>query len=164
MIARAMPVVALLLMAMPSLASAQRDTATVARDSSAAHALSCPASGTTLRAWTNGGDSATAPTTGAARRALASSVPLDTTFRLAIADRTWSRDNVDAGVALGAGGTAGARNAPWHACAGASAHLGTVTATLHQVNGTIHLRADPGALDSIGRSHGSTPPAGSPRR
>ena len=158
-------------MVAPMVASAQRDTSIVARDTSGAGALACPASGTMLRAWASGGrDSAAAPAPFLTLGARAPTAPRDTTIRLAIADRSWTRNDVDAGVALGAGGTVAGRNAfaatgaPWHACAGASVHLGTVTASLHQVNGTIHLRADPGALDSIGRSHGSTPSAGSPRR
>ena len=90
---------------------------------------------------------------------------IDTVITLNITDRTWQRDSVSAGVSLGAAGTAGARRAPWHACAGATVTLGRVTATLHDVHGQIHLKADPAPLDAIGGTarSGTTPPA-PPRR
>jgi hypothetical protein len=84
---------------------------------------------------------------------------LDTVITLNISDRTWQRDSLSAGVSLGVAGTAGARRAPWHACAGAAVTLGRVTATLHNVHGQIRLKADPTALDAIGGGSGSTPPA-----
>lgn len=111
---------------------------------------------------------ATTPATGvtdsAGARGPRTTAVIDTTITLAIADRGWQREQVDAGVALGAAGTAGPGRAPWHACAGASAHLGRVTARLSEVFGTIHLKADPRALDAIGHAARLTPPAGPPRR
>lgn len=128
---------------------------------SAPRPLSC-GPGTTLRVWTGRGASAS-DTAGAPARA--PSAPrtggVDTVITLAIADRTWTRDSLHAGVALGASSMAGARGAPWRACAGATTHLGRVTARLHHVYGTIRLLVSPGALESIGRA---TPPAGPPRR
>jgi hypothetical protein len=85
---------------------------------------------------------------GAGATARSSSV-LDTTIVLRIADRTWTRDSVDAGVALGAAGMAGARSAPWNVCTGATVSLGRVTASLHGVYGQIHLRIDPSALSAL---------------
>ncbi|NUR36027.1 MAG: hypothetical protein HOQ30_18695 [Gemmatimonadaceae bacterium] len=128
-------------------------------------ALSCPASGVMARPWSRPGtaDSTTrqplaTPATGARSGAI------DTVITLDIRDRTWQRDNFTAGVALGVAGTAGTRGAPWHACAGATAAFGRITATLHNVHGQIHLKADPSVLDSIGRTtRGITPPA-PPRR
>ena len=142
-------------------AHAQRDSATTpAAADSSDHRLACAASGTTLRAWGPG-----AAATGVASSPRAT---LDTTIVLAITDRTWTRSDVDAGVALGVAGTAGAHASRWRACAGASAHLGTVTARLRQVHGTIRLHADPGALGSRSRTPGDTssrtPPAVPPRR
>ena len=128
-------------------------------------ALSCPASGVMARLWARPGtaDSTTrqplaTPATGARSGAI------DTVITLDIRDRTWQRDNFTAGVALGVAGTVGTRGAPWHACAGATAAFGRITATLHNVHGQIHLKADPSVLDSIGRTtRGITPPA-PPRR
>ncbi|MDB4885999.1 MAG: hypothetical protein JWN79_1437 [Gemmatimonadetes bacterium] len=140
-------------------ARAQRDPVTTRADSGG-HRLACAESGTTLRAW--------GPGTAGAGPAASPRASLDTTIVLAIADRSWTRSDVDAGVALGVSGTAGAHASPWRACAGVSAHLGTVTARLHQVHGTIRLHADPGALRSIARAPGdslrTTPPAVPPRR
>ena len=76
---------------------------------------------------------------------------LDTIITLNITDRTWQRDSLSAGVSLGAAGQAGAQHGRWHACAGATATLGRITATLRNVHGQIHLRADPGALDGFQR-------------
>jgi hypothetical protein len=144
-------------------ASAQRpDSSARLADSSDAR-LACASSGLTARAWTSLSDSAGAPRV-AQPASSQRHGSLDTTIVLSIADRGWQRDNVDAGVALGGAGTAGSVNAPWHACAGATVHLGRVTAQLHNVAGSIHLRADLSALDSIGRTRSSTPPAGPPRR
>jgi hypothetical protein len=89
---------------------------------------------------------------------------IDTVITLDITDRTWTRDSVTAGVAIGAAGAAGARRAPWLACVGASVGLARVTATLRNVHGQIHFRADPSVLERIGSMSGSTPPAGPPRR
>jgi hypothetical protein len=140
-------------------AAAQRDSVPASGADSSDHRLSCAQSGTTLRAWGPG-----LPAIGTA----SSRTGLDTTIVLAIADRSWTRTDVDAGVALGVSGTAGAHASPWRACAGASAHLGTVTARLHQVHGTIRLHADPGALASRvgapGDSSSRTPPVVPPRR
>jgi hypothetical protein len=87
---------------------------------------------------------------------------IDTVITLNVGDRRWQRDSVSVGVAFGASGTAGARGAPWRACVGVSALLGHVTANLHNVRGRIHLKVDPAALDSIGRT--ATSPAVPPRR
>jgi hypothetical protein len=142
-------------------ASAQRPDSSGARRADSGDArLTCAASGLTARAWTGLAD---AP--GVARAAPdARGGSLDTTIVLSIADRSWQRDNVDAGVALGGAGTAGRANGSWRTCAGATVHLGRVTARLRNVAGSIHLRADLNALDSIGRTRSSTPPAGPPRR
>ena len=140
-----------------SAAGAQvRDT--VARaDSGTASGLACPRRGAQASAWVNGArvgtGTASTPRTGV----------LDTVITLNIADRTWQRDSLSAGVSLGAAGQAGAQRGRWHACAGATATLGRITATLHNVRGQIHLRADPAALDAIGRPTAGTPPA-PPRR
>ena len=75
---------------------------------------------------------------------------LDTTIVMQITDRTWTRENLHAGVAMGTNGTAGSRSAPWSVCTGASASLGRVTASLHGVYGQIHLRIDPSALRALG--------------
>jgi hypothetical protein len=147
-----------------AVASAQRsDSAGVVRVDSGDARLTCASSGLTARAWTGLLD-APGATPAAAQPVDARRGSLDTTFVLAIADRSWQRDNVDAGVALGGAGTAGRANAPWRACAGATVHLGRVAAQLHDVAGRIHLRADLSSLDSIGRTRSSTPPAGPPRR
>jgi hypothetical protein len=134
---------------------------TAARSDTSRGLLSCPREGSMLRLWADaGGDSARvsrAPRFDSARGAI------DTVITLDITDRTWQRENLAAGVSLGVGGTVGARRAPWHACAGANATLGRVTATLHNVHGQIHLKADPGPLSAVGRSSGNTPPA-PPRR
>ena len=76
-------------------------------------------------------------------------VALDTTVVLDIADRTWTRDSLNAGLAFGAAGTTGAQSAPWRICTGASASLGRVTASLQGVHGLIHLRIDPSALRAL---------------
>ena len=145
-------------------ASAQRPDSTVATHADSGDArLVCASSGLTARAWSGAADTVAVARVGQALTDLRRG-PIDTTFVLSIADRGWQRDNVDAGVALGGAGTAGAANAPWRACAGASVHLGRVTARLHDVMGSIHFRADLSALDSIGRTRSSTPPAGPPRR
>jgi hypothetical protein len=131
-------------------------------------ALSCPQAGLVARLWTGttadsanrerpaaSAPSATMPRSGGA---------IDTVITLNIRDRTWQRDTFAAGVALGVAGSAGTRGAPWHACAGATATFGHVAATLHNVQGQIHLKADPAALDAIGgTTRGTTPPA-PPRR
>jgi hypothetical protein len=147
-----------------AVASAQRpDSSLAARQDLDDARLTCASSGLTLRAWTGPGDAPAMTRVAPTPR----SGVLDTTIVLSIADRRWQRDNVDAGVALGAAGTAGtagAANRPWHACAGATVHLGGVTAQLHNVAGNIHFRADLSALDSVGRTRSSTPPAGPPRR
>jgi hypothetical protein len=161
--ARGLAIATALVACVAAPALAQRDTSTSAPATAAdsGGSLACAARGITIGASASGpGAGSTSPTTARARAGAA----LDTVITLAIADRTWTRDSVDAGVSLGLGGTAGARRAPWHACAGVSAHLGTVTAHLHEVRGRIHFRADPSALDSIGRASGSTPPAAPPRR
>jgi hypothetical protein len=127
-------------------------------------ALSCPASGMTAQVWTGTGADSAKRQGLAAPVASARSGAIDTVITLDIRDRTWQRDNFTAGVALGVAGSAGTRGAPWHACAGATATFGHVTATLHNVQGQIHLKADPAVLDSIGApTRGTTPPA-PPRR
>jgi hypothetical protein len=143
--------------------SAQRgdSLATGTADSSDAR-LSCRAYGVTARAWSGVPDPVSPVAAGAPTQR--SDSALDTTIRLAIADRTWQRTDVNAGVALGAAGSAGKQALPWSTCAGASVHLGNVTAYLHNVSGLIHLRADLGALRSIQRASGSIPPAVPPRR
>jgi hypothetical protein len=142
-------------------ASAQRPDSSVAMRADSGDArLTCASSGLTARVWTGLADApGTAPTAPAMGRG-----SLDTTMVLSIADRSWQRENVDAGVALGAAGTAGRANGNWRTCAGATVHLGRVTARLRNVTGSIHLRAHLDALDSIGRTRSSTPPAGPPRR
>ena len=145
-------------------ATAQRtDTTTAAsRADTSTNTLGCPGEGAMLRFRTSArGDSAPRaaqpPARGATRGAI------DTVITLNITDRTWQRDSLSAGVSLGVAGTAGTRGLPWHACAGATATLGRITATLHNVHGRIHVKADPGALAEIGRTSGTTPPA-PPRR
>jgi hypothetical protein len=140
----------------------QPDSGRTARGDSASASLTCAPSGTTLRLWTGGADSArgrlAAPPGGTAQRVI------DTLITLDITDRTWTRDNFSAGVAIGAAGTSGAQRAPWNACAGAGITFGRVTAVLHNVHGQIRFKADPGPLQSIGDSSGSPPPARPPRR
>jgi hypothetical protein len=135
-----------------------RDTTMARVDTSVTGGLACPRGGVQARAWVGG----IRMGTGAAARSPASGA-LDTVITLNITDRTWQRDSLSAGVSLGAAGQAGAQRGRWHACAGATATLGRITATLHNVYGRIHLRADAGALDAIGRTTGSTTPA-PPRR
>ena len=139
-------------------ANAIRDSVSTRADTGRASALTCPRGGVQARAWVYGARIAAGATT----TSPASGV-LDTTITLNITDRTWQRDSLSAGVSLGAAGQAGSQRGRWHACAGATATLGRITATLHNVHGQIHLRADAGALDAIGRTTGSTPPA-PPRR
>lgn len=144
-------------------ARAQRgDSTSSNRADTSARSLACPRTGSVLRLWTGAApDSAGRPT--AAPRVGSERGPIDTVITLDIADRSWQRDSLSAGVSLGVAGTAGARHAPWHACAGATATLQRITATLHDVHGQIHLKADPGALAAIGRTPDNTPPA-PPRR
>jgi len=147
--------------AAPAHAQRRASTASVRTDTST-RSLSCPRTGAMLRLWagaapdSTGGPAAT-PGTDIERG------PIDTVITLDIADRTWQRDSLSAGVSLGVAGIAGARHAPWHACAGATATLQRITVTLHDVHGQIHLKADPGALAAVGRTPDSTPPA-PPRR
>ena len=144
-------------------AQAQRpDSTASARADASARSLACPRTGALLRLW------AGAAPDSAGRRNTMPGVdiergPIDTVITLDIADRSWQRDSLSAGVSLGVAGTAGARHAPWHACAGATATLQRITVTLHEVHGQIHLKADPGALAAIGRTPDTTPPA-PPRR
>jgi hypothetical protein len=147
------------LFALPARAQRRDSTASVREDTST-RSLSCPRTGALLRLWSGAAhDSAGRPTQGTD----IGRSSIDTVITLDIADRSWQRDSLSAGVSLGVAGTAGARHAPWHACAGATATLQRITATLHDVHGQIHLKADPGALAAIGRTSGSTPPA-PPRR
>lgn len=140
----------------------RRDSTAIVRADTSARSLSCPRTGTLLRLWTGAAaDSSSRPA--AAPGVDTERGPIDTVITLDIADRTWQRDSLSAGVSLGVAGTAGARHAPWHACAGATATLQRITVTLHDVHGQIHLKADPAALAAIGRTPGSTPPA-PPRR
>jgi hypothetical protein len=151
---------ALLLTATAMPAAAQQPRTGLAARGDSGSALACPREGTTARlADRAAGDSDAA----GARSAGAPRGIIDTVVTLDITDRTWQRDSLSAGVSLGMAGTAGARRAPWHACAGATATLGRITATLHNVHGRIHLRADPTALEAIGRAAGTPPPA-PPRR
>jgi hypothetical protein len=150
---------AALIFAVPAGAQA---TDTIARTDTSRGALSCPREGSMLRLWADAGGDSAARTTRAPRLDISRGA-IDTVIRLDITDRSWQRENLSAGVSLGVGGTAGARRAPWHACAGATVTLGRVTATLHNVHGQIHLKADPGPLASVGRATGTTPPA-PPRR
>lgn len=136
-----------------------RDTARTRGDSGVS-ALSCPRDGGRARAWLGGID---LPSDSLMAGPRPPAGVVDTIITLDITDRRWQRDHLSAGVSLGAAGAAGARGAPWHACAGATATLGRVTATLHNVRGRIHLRADAGALRAIGRKAVITPPV-SPRR
>lgn len=153
---------AAMLAASPASAQGRDSTARGTTDTSSTRSLACPRTGTMLQLWTGAaGDSAGRAI--AAPRIDTRRGPIDTVITLDIADRTWQRDSLSAGVSLGVAGTAGARHAPWHACAGATATLQRITATLHDVHGQIHLKADPGALAAIGRTPGSTPPA-PPRR
>ncbi|MFL5608159.1 MAG: hypothetical protein ACJ8AD_17030 [Gemmatimonadaceae bacterium] len=143
-------------------AAAQRpDSARTMRADSASTALTCAPPGTTLRLWTGGTDSARARLGVPDNRARGA---IDTVITLDITDRTWTRDNFSAGVAIGAAGTSGRRNAPWNACAGAGITFGRVTAVLHNVHGQIRFKADPSALRSLGDTTGSPPPARPPRR
>jgi hypothetical protein len=142
-------------------AAAQRpDSARALGADSATSALICARSGTTLRLWAGGRDSARAGSAAPGNRAGG----IDTVITLNITDRTWTRDNFSAGVAIGAAGTSGARRAPWNACAGAGITFGRVTAVLHNVHGQIRFKADPSALRTIGDTSGSPPPASPPRR
>lgn len=154
-------VAASVLAALPARAQRRDSTASVRADTST-RSLACPRTGTVLHLWTG----AAPDSTGRASAAPGMDInrgPIDTVITLNIADRSWQRDSLSAGVSLGVAGTAGARHAPWHACAGATATLQRITVTLHDVHGQIHLKADPGALAAIGRTPGSTPPA-PPRR
>jgi hypothetical protein len=151
MTSRTMMLLLLLAVAAPAAGAQSRDTST-------AGSLACPRGGVPARAWVSG----VRIGTGAASTPRTSGV-LDTVITLNITDRTWQRDSLSAGVSLGAAGQSGAQHGRWHACAGATATFGRITATLHNVHGQIHLRADAGALDAIGRTTGSTPPA-PPRR
>jgi len=139
----------------------RRDSTASLRADTSARSLSCPRTGTLLRLWSGAPDSSGRPA--AVQGVDTERGPIDTVITLDIADRTWQRDSLSAGVSLGVAGTAGARHAPWHACAGATATLQRITVTLHDVHGQIHLKADPGALAAIGRTPDSTPPA-PPRR
>jgi hypothetical protein len=136
----------------------RRDTSAARADTGSVGSLACPRGGVLANAWVSGvrigAGTVTTPRTGGV---------LDTVITLNITDRTWQRDSLSAGVSLGAAGQAGSQRGRWHACAGATATLGRITATLHNVHGQIHLRADAAALDAIGRTTGSTPPA-PPRR
>jgi hypothetical protein len=141
---------------------AQVTDTTAARADSSRGALSCPREGSVLRLRAGaGGDSSAGTVRGSRFDDVRGAI--DTVIALDITHRTWQRENLSAGVSLGVGGTAGARRAPWHACAGATATLGRVTATLHNVHGRIHLKADAGPLAAVGRATSSTPPA-PPRR
>jgi hypothetical protein len=139
--------IVMLAVAAPPVGAQARDTTTVG-------SLACPRGGVQARAWVSGVRIGTG--TGVTPR---TSGVLDTVITLDITDRTWQRDSLSAGVSLGAAGQAGAQRGRWHACAGATATFGHIAATLHNVHGQIHLRADAGALDAIGRTTGSTPPA-----
>ena len=154
---RIMMVVGAFALSAPAAGAQVRDTTTRV-DSGAAGGLACPRGGVQAGARVSGvrigtGSVSTPRTVGV----------LDTIITLNITDRTWQRDSLSAGVSLGAAGQAGAQHGRWHACAGATATLGRITATLRNVQGQIHLKADPGALDAIGRPTASTPPA-PPRR
>lgn len=150
--------------AIPAVAQRTDSTAATDRDAPTDNSLSCPRAGSMARVWAGvPGDSAVRESGSPPPRAYRARGVVDTVITIDIADRTWRRDTLAAGVALGMAGTAGGRQAPWHACAGATATLERITATLHNVHGKIHLRADPRALDAIGRMAGSTLPA-PPRR
>ncbi|HET7189131.1 MAG TPA: hypothetical protein VFI52_13340 [Gemmatimonadaceae bacterium] len=149
------------LAATPAQAQRRDSTASVRADTST-RSLSCPRTGALLHLWSGAAPDSTGRPT-ATPGADTERGPIDTVITLDIADRSWQRDSLSAGVSLGVAGTAGARHAPWHACAGATATLQRITITLHDVHGQIHLKADPGALAAIGRTPGSTPPA-PPRR
>jgi hypothetical protein len=157
-VARAGP----LLLCCHAVAAAQRpDSARTTRADSGSSALTCAPSGTMLRLWAGGADSARVGARAPNNRVGGA---IDTVITLDITDRTWTRDSFSAGVALGAAGTSGARRAPWDACAGASVMFGRVTAVLHNVHGQIRFKADPSAFRSIGDTTGSPPPARPPRR
>jgi hypothetical protein len=158
MSARTRVLLAMMVAAAPAAGAQARDSTALRADSSSASRLTCARSGVEAGAWVGG----VRIGTGAAGAARTSGV-LDTVITLNITDRTWQRDSLSAGVALGAAGQAGSQRGRWHTCAGATVTLGRITATLHDVHGQIHLRADAGALDAIGRTTGSTPPA-PPRR
>jgi hypothetical protein len=157
---------AVLLAVAAASARAQRtDSATRAPQTDTTGMLSCGRAGALVRLWTaTGADSMGRAQADSRPNALLGRGPIDTVVTLNIADRAWQRDSLSAGVALGVAGSAGARRAPWHACAGATATFGRITATLHNVHGQIHLKADPGALDSIGGTTGRTTPPAPPRR
>jgi hypothetical protein len=156
--------VAALVVCLADRASAQRPDSTArALADSGSGALACAPSGTTVRVWVGGADTTRRAPSGNPASASSRSV-IDTVITLDFADHTWTRDSVTAGVAIGAAGAAGARRAPWLACVGASVALARVTATLRNVHGQIHFRADPSVLERIGLMSGSTPPAGPPRR
>lgn len=165
MIGRRVPmlivVLASVLAAPPARAQRRDSTASVRADTST-RSLACPRTGSVLRLWTGAAPDSTGRST-AAPGVDTNRGPIDTVITLDIADRSWQRDSLSAGVSLGVAGTAGARHAPWHACAGATATLQRITVTLHDVHGQIHLKADPGALAAIGRTPDNTPPA-PPRR
>lgn len=148
--------------AIPAVAQRTDSTAATDRTAPTNRSLSCPRAGSMARAWAGEPDDGAVRESRSPRANRARGV-MDTVITIDIADRTWRRDTLAAGVALGMAGSAGARQAPWHACAGATATLERITATLHNVHGQIHLRADPRALVAIGRLSGSTPPA-PPRR
>jgi hypothetical protein len=146
-----------------TMAAARRaDSTAASRRADTTSSLACPRSGASVQLWTGAAGDSVSRSAGMPRVGSARGI-LDTVITLNITDRTWQRDSLSAGVSLGAAGIAGRRRAPWHACAGATVTLGRVTATLHNVHGQIRLRADPAALDAIGGSSGSTPPA-PPRR
>ena len=157
MTSRMLAMVAILTLSARAAGAQVRDTTTRA-DSAGVGRLACPRGGVQSGAWVSG----VRVGTGTASAPRTSGV-LDTVITLNITDRTWQRDSLSAGVSLGAAGQAGAQRGRWHACAGATVTLGHITATLHDVHGQIHLRADAGALDAIGRTTSTTPPA-PPRR
>lgn len=164
MIGRRIPVfiaAGAVLVTTPAQAQRRDSTANLRADTSA-RSLACPRTGSVLRLWTGAAPDSTGRPT-AAPGVDTNRGPIDTVITLDIADRSWQRDSLSAGVSLGVAGTAGARHAPWHACAGATTTLQRITATLHDVHGQIHLKADPGALAAIGRTPDTTPPA-PPRR
>jgi hypothetical protein len=143
-------------------AAAQGADASSSRSDSSAARFACPRAGAAVSAWTNFDDSSSVRPLSAVPAARRHSA-LDTTFVLAIADRGWRRDSLDAGAAIGASGGSATRG-QWHTCAGASVHLGRVEARLRNISGRVHLRASAGALDSIGRSPSGSSPAVPPRR
>jgi hypothetical protein len=99
------------------------------------------------------------PDTSRAPTARRTSLALDTTYTFDVAERTWTRTNIEASVAAGAAGSrpSGGR---WNVCAGARAFLESATLTIRRARGTVRLHVSLEPLAAIGRRA----PTDTPRR